>query len=528
MITCVKLIANGMSISLNVDIGVPEGASLNDYINVKKVIDYIEVNPELDFIVEYVDEFGKVIVDEYFNENINKFLYNNKGTIASNHKTYMIPNGVNPADIIIRTDNYKGEYDHIDSNIVKIVQIGKHDIAGINHFPIKYFVSKNYLLVFKDNGYDSSLDKIVYIYNELRYNNESWIKLINKLSPGHNDIYQAFQYIINSDPNSLYRLIQKVKHKTTETLSFNGTTFIYQNNHWYKVKDVNIDGKIKSFQEEVKDKDKVRELFEQLYNKSNVIHSINPIEIKDIESDLVDGDILFDGESRIYYYNNKEKKGLFKGDLEVSNESKITGLISIRNQKLLDKLTIDFSLNSKLPTSTVNYLINDLLYEFAHNVDGTPLFQFGYKTKYYEDVITIDRNIKNGDNLKMVIGIPLILGRILNDYPESFSLNLNEIEAGDGTMEYSLIGKSAIFDIFINRYNGVSEDKYALLFKNNSDNQDFKSIVDRLENEINRLDEILNQDHLKESGNKTIKEINDQLLKSMIESGELQSYCIYE
>lgn len=231
MITCVKLVANGISISLNVDIDVPDGMNLNNYINAREIIDYIAVNPELDFIVEYLNTDGETVIEEHLNENINKYLYENKDNIAVNHKSYMLPQGVNPADIIIKTDIYKGEYNHIDNNIVKIVITDRHDIAGTNYFPIKYFVSPNYLLVFKNTGNDLSLDKVVYIYNELKNNNESWVKLINKLAPGFSNIYTAFQYIINSDPNLFYKLIQKVKSKSVETLSYNGNTYLYEKGH---------------------------------------------------------------------------------------------------------------------------------------------------------------------------------------------------------------------------------------------------------------------------------------------------------
>lgn len=530
MITCVKLVANGMSISLNVDIGVPEGMDLNNYMTVREVVDYISVNPELDFTVEYLNESGEAILEEHFNENINKYLYNNKDNISVKHKTYMLPSGSNPADIIIKTDIYKGEYEHIDSNIVKLVVTDRHDVAGTNYFPIKYFVSPNYLLAFKNSGSDLSLDKVVYIYNELRYNNESWIKLVNKLAPGFDNVYIAFQYIINSDPNSFYKLIQKVKSKSTETLSYNGSTYLYEKKHWYQTKTITSDNIKTNVQEEIKDPKKVRELFEQLYNKSNIVHSIDKIEIKEIIHELVDGDILFDGKSKIYYYNNEERSGLFKEDgTEVSNESMITGIVNVRNQPLFEKLTTSFSLKSKMPTSSVNFIINDLFYELAHE-DNTPIFEFGYTTKYYKDdgKIIINRDLRNGDDIKLSIGIPLILGRILNRLPDSFSLKLNPvIDQKTGQETYSLIGKEAIFDILFKAYNGEKDEKYALLLEHNSENQDFMDIIGEIENGRNKLNQIMQGSKEEVVSSKTIKDVNDKLIKKMIESGELQSYCIY-
>lgn len=222
---------------------------------------------------------------------------------------------------------------------------------------------------------------------------------------------------------------------------------------------------------------------------------------------------------------------MFKEDgTEVSNESSITGIINIRNQPLFERLTTNFSLKSKMPTSTINYIINDLFYDLAHG-DNVPVFEFGYTTKYYKDngKIIINRDLRNGDDIKLAIGIPLILARILNKLPEAFSLKLNPIiDQKTGQETYSLIDKNSIFDILFKAYNGERNEKYVLLLENNSNNQDFLDIITNIEDEINRLNEILNNPQDKITENKTIKDVNDKLIKKMIESGELQSYCIYE
>jgi hypothetical protein len=55
----------------------------------------------------------------------------------------------------------------------------------------------------------------------------------NIISPWISDVYEAFQFIVNSRRGEMYKLISKVNNSNT-ILEFNGESYELKRKHWYK------------------------------------------------------------------------------------------------------------------------------------------------------------------------------------------------------------------------------------------------------------------------------------------------------
>lgn len=478
METCVKIVMNDRSVEFTADL-----PSLGEN-SEKKILEYLDTNPNIDVLVKYNDGSTENIF-----VNINNYIYENR------QKTYLrklkLTDDVikNPADYILWNKKYDSPYG-FDTSKIHIKEIRS------NKFETHYFFSKDNMLMIT-SGSDTALDQIAYIYNELQSGNTAWADLIISLAPGFSNVYEAFQFIVNSSRGEMYKLISKVNNSNT-ILEFNGESYELKRKHWYK------NGEL------ISDKVIIKKLWNTLINARPLVHPIKDTKIIDIKVKklMSNGDIFIDKANNKIIYND----GNFlnsEGEI-VSDDSIIKGIVSMKNQELFNSLTLEWSLNREMPFTSLRRILDLQLGDISLDDNGNPKYTFGTKTMYsnYSGLL-LNRRMLEGDDLS-ILYIPLLISSYLDDQNEDIKYKLNDIE----------LDRSGIFDIFYKAYvlkeDGATEKMTSLISANNELNKIVDSINNYTQGEIDKDSEIIGSN---------ARDVDDSILKKLIEENII-SYCV--
>lgn len=478
METCIKIVMNDRSVEFTADL-----PSLGEN-SEKKILEYLDTNPNINVLVKYND--GS---QDNISVNINDYIYLNR------QKTYLrklkLTDDVtkNPSDYILWNKKYDSPYG-FDTSKIHIKEIRS------NKFETHYFFSKDNMLMIT-SGSDTALDQIAYIYNELQLGNTAWADLITSLAPGFSNVYEAFQFIVNSHRGEIYKLISKVNTSNT-ILEFNGESYELKRKYWYKNGEV------------ISDKSIIKTLWDTLINARPLVHPIKDTKIVDIKA----GGLVSEGDVFIDKANNKiiYKDGHFlnsEGEI-ISDDSIMKGIISIKKQELFNKLTLEWSLNREIPFASLRRILDLQLGNISLDDEGNPKYTFGTKTMYsnYSGLL-LNKKMLEGDDLS-ILYIPLLIASYLDIQNEDVKYKLNDIE----------LDRSGVFDVFYRAYvlkeDGSTEKMASLISANSELNQ----IVDKINNYIQS-----NTDENAEIIGTNARDIDDSILKKLIEENII-SYCV--
>lgn len=185
---CVELnLSNGISVSFDADIS----------LSTNSIINYLKNNSNLEYTLN----------GEQVTGNLYEFIANNLGD-------NIILNSGNLADTLIGNYKLTDTYPELESSDYNILKVKDDSFITQN-----YFVSPNRIVAISTESNIDIVEKVMFVYNQIKNDNLAFITLIENLVPDDSlDIFEKFSRIINSEYDKMQELIKKVPSKYNEEL----------------------------------------------------------------------------------------------------------------------------------------------------------------------------------------------------------------------------------------------------------------------------------------------------------------------
>lgn len=456
---CVELnLSNEISVSFDADIS----------LSTNSIINYLKNNSNLEYTLN----------GEQVTGNLYEFIANNLGD-------NIILNSGNLADTLIGNYKLTDTYPELESSDYNILKVKDDSFITQN-----YFVSPNRIVAISTESNIDIVEKVMFVYNQIKNDNLAFITLIENLVPDDSlDIFEKFSRIINSEYDKMQELIKKVPSKYNEELLTIGKNhYVLSKGTWKTLKGETIQD--------------TTELWNSYFMKPGS-QEITPISIEELKDYILNaGDIVYTKSNQKLTYNGTD----FENSLgEVVSEDTIVNRIStIRDQKLVER---ELKRREPINYSRLRFIIDNKLSDFI--TDDNLLFADSNNC-YIEDGKVYLKNEYPSNTLFAEIAIPIILNSLVSD-KHLLELTNN----GDKESVNTLL--NALIDFYVNA------DDSALSGYDNV--EEIKWIMDKINNVLDSSN-ITTIDNNTSESPITTKQVSDDLIQKIMEDGNLTIYCV--